>query len=39
LVAETSKLTERVVKLAGEAAQPLQTRASLNAERINTLVA
>jgi phasin family protein len=38
-VAETSKLTERVVKLAGEAAQPLQTRASLNAERINTLVA
>ena len=39
LVAETSKLTERVVKLAGEAAEPLQTRASLNAERINTLVA
>ena len=39
IVAETSKLTERVVKLAGEAAQPLQTRASLNAERINTLVA
>lgn len=39
IVAETSKLTERVVKLAGEAAEPLQTRASLNAERINTLVA
>jgi len=39
LVAETSKLTERVVKLAGEAVEPLQTRASLNAERINTLVA
>ena len=39
LVAETSKLTERVVKLAGETAEPLQTRASLNAERINTLVA
>ena len=38
-VAETSKLTERVVKLAGEAAEPLQARASLNAERINTLVA
>jgi phasin family protein len=38
-VAETSKLTERVVKLAGEAVEPLQTRASLNAERINTLVA
>ena len=39
LVAETSKLTERVVKLAGEAAEPLQTRASINAERINSLVA
>jgi phasin family protein len=39
MVAETSKLTERVVKLAGEAVEPLQTRASLNAERINTLVA
>lgn len=39
IVAETSKLTERVVKLAGEAVEPLQTRASLNAERINTLVA
>ena len=39
LVAETSKLTERVVKLAGEAVEPLQTRASINAERINTLVA
>ena len=38
-VAESSKLTERVVKLAGEAVEPLQTRASLNAERINTLVA
>ena len=39
IVAESSKLTERVVKLAGEAVEPLQTRASLNAERINTLVA
>jgi phasin family protein len=38
-VAESSKLTERVVKLAGEAAQPLQARASINAERINDLVA
>jgi phasin family protein len=38
-VAESSKLTERVVKLAGEAAQPLQNRASINAERINDLVA
>jgi phasin family protein len=38
-VAESSKLTERVVKLAGEAAQPLQNRASVNAERFNDLVA
>ena len=38
-VAESSKLTERFVKLAGEAAQPLQNRASVNAERINDLVA
>jgi phasin family protein len=38
-VANSSKLTERVVKLAGEAAQPLQARASINAERINDLVA
>ena len=38
-VAQSSKLTERVVKLAGEAAQPLQNRASINAERINDLVA
>ncbi len=38
-VAETSKLTESLVKLAGEAFQPLSTRASANAERFNTLVA
>ncbi len=38
-VAESSKLTERVVKLAGETAQPLQNRASVNAERFNDLVA
>ena len=38
-VAESSKLTERVVKLAGEAAQPLQNRASINATRIDDLVA
>jgi phasin family protein len=38
-VAEGSKLTEQLVKLAGEAAQPLSTRASLNAERINELAA
>ena len=38
-VAEGSKLTEQLVKLAGEAVQPLSTRASLNAERINELAA
>jgi phasin family protein len=39
LVAESSKLTETMVKLAGEAFQPLSTRATANAERFNTLVA
>lgn len=39
MVAESSKLTERMVKLAGETVEPLQTRATLNAERVNTLVA
>jgi phasin family protein len=38
-VAETSKLTESLVKLAGEAFQPLSNRAAANAERFNTLVA
>jgi phasin family protein len=38
-VAETSKLTESLVKLAGLAFQPLSSRASANAERFNTLVA
>lgn len=38
-IAETSKLTESMVKLAGEAFQPLSNRASANAERFNTLVA
>lgn len=39
MVAETSKLTETMVKLAGEAFQPLSNRASANAERFNTFVA
>jgi phasin family protein len=39
LVAESSKLTESFVKLAGEAFQPLSNRASANAERFNTFVA
>jgi phasin family protein len=38
-VAETSRLTESLVKLAGEAFQPLSNRATANAERFNTLVA
>ena len=38
-VAESSKLTESLGKLAGEAFQPLSNRASANAERFNTLVA
>jgi phasin family protein len=38
-VAESSKLTESLVKLAGEAFQPLSNRASANAERFNTFVA
>ena len=38
-VAESSRLTESFVKLAGEAIQPIQSRATLNAERINQFVA
>lgn len=38
-VAEGSKFTEQLVKLAGEAVQPLSNRASLNAERVNELTA
>jgi phasin family protein len=38
-VAESSRLTESLVKLAGEAFQPLSNRASANAERFNTFVA
>ena len=39
LVSEGSRLTESMVKLAGEAMQPLSNRASLNAERIKNAVA
>lgn len=39
IVAESSRLTETMVKLAGEAFQPLSNRAAANAERFNTLVA
>jgi phasin family protein len=38
-VAEGSKITENMVKLAGEAFQPISNRATANAERFNTLVA
>ena len=38
-VAETSKLTESLVKLAGQAFQPISNRATANAERFNTFVA
>ena len=38
-VAEGSKLAESMVKLAGEAFQPISNRATANAERFNTLVA
>lgn len=39
IVADSSKLTERMVKLAGDSVQPLQTRASRNAEAANELMA
>ena len=37
--AESSRLTENFVKLAGEAVQPIQARATLNAKRFNKLAA
>lgn len=39
MVTESSKLTEQVVKLAGEAIQPISNRASVNAARVNELMA
>ena len=39
LVSEGSRLTESMVKLAGEAIQPLSNRASQNVERIKNAVA
>ena len=38
-VEESSAITESVVKLAGEAFQPLSNRASANVERINEIAA
>ena len=39
LVAESSKLTESLVKLAGEAIQPISNRATASAKRFNSFVA
>jgi len=39
MVAESSRLTESMVKLAGKAFQPLSNRATSNTERINNIVA
>ncbi|MBA2466614.1 MAG: phasin family protein [Sphingomonas sp.] len=39
MVAESSRLTESMVKLAGKAFQPLSNRATANVERINSIVA
>lgn len=39
VVASLSQLTEATVKLAGEAIQPLSSRAAVNAEKINELTA
>ncbi|MBA3525608.1 MAG: phasin family protein, partial [Sphingomonas sp.] len=39
MVGESSRMTETVVKFAGEAFQPLSSRASINAERVNKFVA
>ncbi|MEO5640439.1 MAG: phasin family protein [Sphingomicrobium sp.] len=39
MVAEGSKLTEQMVKLTGEAVQPLSSRASVNAEKFSELTA
>ena len=39
MIAESSKVSEAVIKLAGEVAQPLATRYSAAAERVKTLAA
>jgi len=39
MVAQSSRMTESFVKLAGEAFQPISNRASVNAERLNQFVA
>ena len=39
MISESSKLTERMVKLAGDAMQPVSNRASVNAEKVKSLMA
>lgn len=39
MVSNSSRMTESLVKFAGEAFEPLSTRASVNAERVNSIVA
>lgn len=39
MIAESSRLAESMVKLAGEAFQPISTRTALNAEKLNELSA
>ena len=39
LISNSSKLSESFVKLFGEAFEPISTRASVNAERVNSLIA
>ncbi len=39
MVSNSSKMTESLVKFAGEAFEPLSTRASVNTERLNSIVA
>jgi phasin family protein len=38
-VAETSKLSEKMIKLAGEVAEPMTNRATVTAERVRSVVA
>ena len=39
MISEGSKMTERMVKLAGDAMQPVSNRASVNAEKVKSLMA
>ena len=39
LVAETSKMSEQMIKLAGEVAEPITSRYSVAAERVKNIAA